>query len=91
MKLNLDLDDLAVESFATEASDVDSSGTVHGHAEPIDVATDGCNQTVIAITCIDCYSFLKTECPQLTTCEDQDTFDLQCYRETLPERCPGYE
>lgn len=92
-KLNLDLDDLTVESFSTESSEAKSEGTVHGQIEvgdPQPLSPD-CAYTVNDLTCIDCYSFVKTECPGLTTCDELGTDDLQCYQETLADPCPGFK
>jgi hypothetical protein len=93
MKLNLDLDDLTVESFSTEASDAASQGTVHGQIEAGDPQplSPGCVETAFEFTCIDCHSFVQTECPGLATCDDARTDELQCYQDTLADPCLGVE
>ena len=53
-KTRLDLDSLEVESFATEAAEAETRGTVHAHARTVEPAyTCGytCGSRVIFICC----------------------------------------
>jgi hypothetical protein len=53
-KIRLDVEQLRVDSFATERQ-ADAKGTVHGHATPISV-------------CATCYSMGPTNCDCTYTC-----------------------
>lgn len=53
-KTRLDLDSLEVESFATEAAEAETRGTVHAHARTVEPAyTCGytCGSRVIFLCC----------------------------------------
>ena len=53
-KLALDLDALAVESFATDAPDAAGAGTVHGHqATRRPTCAETCTNTQPIVSCYD--------------------------------------
>jgi hypothetical protein len=91
-KLNLDLDDLTVESFSAEASDAASQGTIRGQIGTDDPqpVSPGC-VTDYELTCIDCHSVVRTECVGVATCDQLGTDELVCYQDTIADPCPGYE
>jgi hypothetical protein len=76
-KLQLNLDDLSVDSFHLDDADDEPEGTVQGQAD-----TNGCVYSgddcgtfyTARITCIDC-SMLKTACANATCDDPYDTLD----------------
>jgi hypothetical protein len=92
-KLNLNLDDLQVTSFATQDESADADGTVHGQ---VDTGANICLRPIESYfgSCFNC-SLLQTECGGCGTDFGCGTLDIGCGQETLlcPQTldCPTFQ
>jgi hypothetical protein len=71
-KIQLDVDSLAVESFATTGGGVGRRGTVHGRAE----ASGACLRTLAQAECVSITGDLECRCVQ--TVANQLTCNVVC-------------